>query len=57
MSFRRMGIERIINKEPGAKDITTYDPDDIEEYYYIHSTSIQLSAATQAMAAASQTVM
>ena len=45
MSLQEMIEERKTNMEPGAKDITTYDPDDIEDYYDIHYKSLRIYGA------------
>ena len=43
-SFRKMIREKKDNKEPGAKDISSYDPDEINEYYEDFSKKLRNTA-------------
>ena len=47
MSFQRIITERKENKEPGAKDISSYNVDDINDDHDRHSKSLQLKAISQ----------
>ena len=46
MSFQRMIAERKENKVPGAKDISSYNARDIDDYYEKHCSEISLVMKT-----------
>ena len=53
MSFQRMITERKENKEPGARKISSYDADEIIEYYEDYSKKLQANAISHLVLPAS----
>ena len=56
MSFMRMITERCDHNNPKARDISSYNGDDIIEYYLNYNRHLQNNASTQSQASSTQAV-